>query len=283
VQPAYWGPCRGDCQQTRRILVGLEDRPQSRVVGREGAPEHSRALWPAGIGLAIGRAVAAKAIARAQSDGSDARWTRTVPTGPGIGVGTTPVEPLAGTWRTGNLTSGSQIRPGPPPAFGSPQFQRELEAVKRLATSLTPLERAPAPFWIEKGIAPIWEPAHAVMARAKVSPARAARISALMATSAADGVISVWDVKYLHWSIRPTQADPTIPTLIPVPNYPAYSSGFSAWVGALTEVMADAFPEQSGSAPSPIPVGPESTSEGRRSYEVGPLVLITMEAGKRQV
>lgn len=194
-------------------------------------------------GLAIGRAVAAKAIARAQSDGSDAKWTGTVPTGPGLWVGTNPVEPLAGTWRTWNLTSGSQIRPGPPPVFGSPEFQRELEEVKRLATTLTPLERVQAQFWIQNGIAPIWETAHALMTREKASPARAARISALMATSAADGAISVWDVKYVHWSIRPSQADPTIPLLIPVPNYPSYSSGFSAVVGALTEAMAYVFPQ----------------------------------------
>jgi membrane-associated phospholipid phosphatase len=195
-------------------------------------------------GLRLGRAVAAKAIARAQSDGGDAKWTGSVPTGPGLWVGTNPVEPLAGAWRTWNLTSGSQIRPGPPPAFGSPEFLRELEEVKRVATLLTPIERAQAQFWITNGWVPIWETAHALMAREKVSPARAARISALMATSAADGVISVWDVKYVHWSIRPSQADPTIQTLIPVPSYPAYSSGFSAITGGLTEVMAYAFPQE---------------------------------------
>jgi hypothetical protein len=195
-------------------------------------------------GLAIGRAVAAKAIARAQSDGSDAVWTGTVPTGPGLWVGTNPGDPLAGTWRTWNLTSGSQIRPGPPPAFGSPEFKAQLEELKRITTSLTPFERSLAQFWITNGIAPIWETAHALMVREKVSPARAARITALMATSGADGAISVWDVKYVHWSIRPVQADPTIPTLVPTPNYPSYSSGFSAGVGGLTEAMAYAFPQE---------------------------------------
>ena len=47
-------------------------------------------------GFALGQAVAQKALARAATDGSDAKWTGTVPTGPGIWVGKDPLEPLHG-------------------------------------------------------------------------------------------------------------------------------------------------------------------------------------------
>jgi hypothetical protein len=196
-------------------------------------------------GLALGRAVAAKVIARAQADGSDAKWTGTVPTGPGYWVGTNPVEPLAGTWKTWILASGSQFRPGPPPAFDSPEFKAQLAEVKRLATTLSPAERTLDLFWVQNGpYVPLYETAYSLMARSNVSPARTARITALMATTAYDAFIAVWDAKFVYWTIRPTQVDPTIPTLLPVPNYPAFSSGFTAVSAALTDTIGYFFPEE---------------------------------------
>src|SRR3954447_7477675 len=41
-------------------------------------------------GLELGRAVAARVIERAKSDGTDAQWTGTVPTGPGLWQGDAP-------------------------------------------------------------------------------------------------------------------------------------------------------------------------------------------------
>jgi len=78
----------------------------------------------------LGHVVAAKVIAWADQDGSQAVWTGTVPTGPGLWNGTNPVEPLMGTWKTWVLSSASQLRPGPPPAYDSPQRQAELNEVK---------------------------------------------------------------------------------------------------------------------------------------------------------
>jgi membrane-associated phospholipid phosphatase len=98
-------------------------------------------------GMALGKAVAAKAIARAAADGSDAKFTGTIPTGPGIWNGTNPLEPLAGTWKPWLMTSGSQFRPGPPLAFGSPEYEAQLAEVKRINASVSPTERADAVFW----------------------------------------------------------------------------------------------------------------------------------------
>jgi membrane-associated phospholipid phosphatase len=81
-------------------------------------------------GMEIGRRVAELVIARAQTDGSDAVFTGTIPTGPGSWRGTNPVEPLGGTWRTWVIASGSEFRPTPPPAFDSAQKAQELSEVK---------------------------------------------------------------------------------------------------------------------------------------------------------
>jgi membrane-associated phospholipid phosphatase len=78
---------------------------------------HSRVLagvsFPSDVeaGLALGRAVAAKVIERAKADGSDAQWTGTVPTGPGIWTGDQPSVPLMGTWKTRSRPSRERCRP----------------------------------------------------------------------------------------------------------------------------------------------------------------------------
>ena len=81
-------------------------------------------------GLELGRAVAALVIARARNDGSDAVFTGRFPLDRVTGKEPTRSEPLAGTWRTWVLTSGSELRPAPPPACGSEQFLKELAEVR---------------------------------------------------------------------------------------------------------------------------------------------------------
>src|SRR5207248_4650836 len=81
-------------------------------------------------GLELGRAVGALVIERAKGDGFDKKWDGTVPTGPGLWNGTNPLFPLAGTWKTWVLAAGDQLRPGPPPAYDSPQRAAELDEVK---------------------------------------------------------------------------------------------------------------------------------------------------------
>src|SRR5205085_1253509 len=81
-------------------------------------------------GFDLGRAVAAKAVERGKSDGSDAPWTGSVPSEVGKWNGTTPITPLAGTWKTWVLKSGNEFRPGPPPAYDSAQEKAELADVE---------------------------------------------------------------------------------------------------------------------------------------------------------
>jgi len=197
-------------------------------------------------GLALGKAVAEKAIARAQSDGSDTKWTGTVPTGPGYWIGTNPVEPLAGTWKTWILSSNNQIRPGPPPAFGSPEFQADLDELKQITANPTLWERTLAQFWATNGANPLWETVNFLIARNRLSTPRAARVAALLATALMDATTAEWEAKYIYWRIRPSQADPTIVPLVALPNYPSYPSGLSGGGGVMTEVLAYFFPQEAG-------------------------------------
>jgi membrane-associated phospholipid phosphatase len=222
---------------------GMEkDDCQSRLMAGTNYPSDISA------GLTLGTMVGQKAVSRAASDGSTAVYTGTVPTGPGFWQGTNPVEPLAGTWKTWILTSGSQLRPGPPPTFGSAQFQTELAEVKSVSSNATPTQRAIALFWAD-GAGTVTPPGHwfqiasTLIARDNLNTPRAARILGLLGATVEDAAISCWDCKFTYWFIRPNQADPSIVTIVPTPNFPSYTSGHSTFSGASSEVLAHFFPK----------------------------------------
>ncbi len=81
-------------------------------------------------GLDLGRRVGEQVIAQAMTDGSDAVWTGSMPTGPCIWVGTNPGNVTAANWRPLLLTSPSQFRPAPPPTCDSPQMVAETAEVR---------------------------------------------------------------------------------------------------------------------------------------------------------
>jgi membrane-associated phospholipid phosphatase len=196
-------------------------------------------------GLALGTQVAEKANARAAADGSDAKFTGTIPTGPGFWLlppGATPVEPLMGSWKPWLLTSGSQFRPGPPPKFGSPEFLADLAEVKRINASVTPRERALATFWAQNAVNGFLDAAYALFTRENASTPVAARVLATLSASQVDALIGSHDAKYTYWQIRPAQADPTIVPVVTDPAHPSYTSNGAALWGVAGEVLAYFYP-----------------------------------------
>src|SRR6266581_1857000 len=158
-------------------------------------------------GFTLGQAVAQKALARAATDGSDAKWTGTVPTGPGMWVGKDPMEPLMGTWKPWLMTRGDQFRPEPPPALDSAAFQEELALLKRINSSPTPSHRAIATNFTVKGLDFIWEPGYALVRRERLSVPREVRLLAPLAVVQWDAYIASHDAKYMapipsSWRLR---------------------------------------------------------------------------------
>jgi membrane-associated phospholipid phosphatase len=200
-------------------------------------------------GFALGQAVAQKALARAATDGSDATWTGTVPTGPGLWVGQEPLEPLMGTWKPWLMTRGDQFRPEPPPAVGSAAFQEELALLKRINTNPTPSQRAIATTFATKFFDLIWEPAYALVRRERLSVPREVRLLAPFAALQVDTYIAAHDAKYtaplpISWRPRPNMVDPTIVPLIPQPNHPAYVSNGAIIASAVAALIGALFPQE---------------------------------------
>jgi membrane-associated phospholipid phosphatase len=194
-------------------------------------------------GLALGRAVAAKVIERANADGSDAEWTGTVPTGPGLWSGEFLAVPLMGTWKTWVLTSGDQLRLDAPPAFDSPEMLAQVDAVKNF-TRTVPSTMA-AMYWQSDESSFTffeWANRHIFEQKLDDNAPRAARVYALMTVAAYDAFVACFDTKYTYWLARPAQMDAAITTLFPTPPHPSYPSAHACNSGATAYVLAHLFP-----------------------------------------
>jgi membrane-associated phospholipid phosphatase len=209
-------------------------------------------------GFSAGEEIGRAMVARAASDGADAVWAGTpppvglgswVPTPPGLVY--PPVEPLAGTWRAWNLSSGSQFRPPPPPAFGSPEFLAETQQVYTVSRSLTAEQKRIADQWAD-GAGTVTPPGHwnvialDLVREAGWGTGKSARIFAALNTAQADAFIAAWDAKYAYWSVRPITAiraviDPTWFSYIATPPFPSYVSGHSTTSGAASTVLGAFF------------------------------------------
>jgi len=205
-------------------------------------------------GDSLGRTVAQDVINRAKNDGSNAQWNGTVPTGPGKWASTaSPAQlPLMPNW--GNVTpwllnSSDVIMPLSPPAFGSAQFNASLQEVKQIANNRTAEQLQIAQFW-DDGAGTSTPPGHwnqiacDLIESYHLNELRSARALALMNTASMDAGICCWKAKYDYWYLRPIQADRTIKTVFPTPNFPSYTSGHSDFSAAAGGVLSYIFPKE---------------------------------------
>jgi hypothetical protein len=199
-------------------------------------------------GEAIGRAIGMQVIELARTDGFDAVWTGTVPTGPGFWSSDfdpprPPLLPLLGQMRPFFLESGDQFRPGPPPAFGSAAYLAALAEIRHFSDHRTADQLRIAQFWAMPTVAAFWnEEATRLVARDRLDEQRAARVLALMHTATMDANIACHDAKYTYWLIRPYRADPGITTPIPMPPHPSYPSNHACVSGTSAYVLGRLFP-----------------------------------------
>lgn len=202
-------------------------------------------------GWAIGRAVAARAIALAQTDGSAVAWDGRMPDGTQYWRPTPPryidppFDPLAGTWRPWVLQHADELRIGPPPAMTSARFQEDLAELRRLNTTRTPQQADIARYWATDPPSLRWSMfLESEIASHGLGPMHAARAHALLSIAMYDAFLACWDSKYYYWLLRPVTADSTVKTVFSTPPFPSYPSGHSTQSAAAAEVMAYLFPER---------------------------------------
>src|SRR5258705_9716138 len=224
------------------------------VTVQRGAGSHG-AQQAFARGEAIGRAVGATIVTRAQTDGWATPFTGTIPVGPEFwhSEATPPsvaCGPLAGV-RPWFLTSGSQFRSAPPPAFGSQAFQTALAEIRVISDTRTHAQDSTATFWAQGVGTPtpagFWlQVATDGITQHGLSERRATHLYALLSATMADAGVGCWDTKETYWLIRPWQADPAITVVAAVgkPNHPSYGSGPSCISSSAGAVLSRFFPEQ---------------------------------------
>lgn len=200
-------------------------------------------------GEAIGRAVGAAVNALAAAD----NYLVVAPGAPLVGPGywvssASPIVRSLHGVRPFFLTSASQLRPPPPPAFGSPAFVAALAEVRTISGTRTPDQLAIAQYW-NTGVAPFTAGALNIIIDDLIdqyhrSEREATRILAYANAAAFDAQIACFDAKFAYWFIRPSQADPAITLPIGLPNHPSYPSAHSCITSALMTVVAHAMPAE---------------------------------------
>jgi membrane-associated phospholipid phosphatase len=210
-------------------------------------------------GEAIGRAVGAAIVTRARGDHFNDPFTLVIPfVGPGYWTSNTVPPTIAGgtlpTTTPWFLTSASQFRPGPPPAFGGTDFNDALDVIRDISDTRTAEQTAIAAFWALNAGTPTasgfwlsvptdsgWVTQHAMSER------EVTHMYALMSATMMDATIGCWDAKMFYWLVRPWKADPLIITTAAVgkPNHPSYPSGHSCVSSSGASVLSTFFPEHS--------------------------------------
>jgi membrane-associated phospholipid phosphatase len=197
-------------------------------------------------GRAIGRKAAALAIGRSKTDGFAAKWTGTVPEGPGKWRGSDPIAPLAGSWRPWVLVRGDEFRPALPPSIDSAHVRDALAELKALKRTPATIHRAV--YWELFGGARAYALWNEIVRMklleygATFDAQSSARALAVLNIAYFDAIIACFDAKYIYWYIRPSQLDPELKTVFPPPNHPSYPAAHGCLSAAAAAVLADIFP-----------------------------------------
>lgn len=202
-------------------------------------------------GVAVGRAIGDAMVTRLTNDNFTRPWVAPNPLPSGAGIWTPAALPPAGgtlgqatPWF---LTSNSQFRSAPPPAYLSPAFNTDLAVVVSTTTNLTPAQLAIALGWAygANTMTPggHWdELAAEYIAAAGMDEAQATEVFAMMNAAVYDALIACFEAKYFYWTLRPHQADPAVVRAFTVPNYPSYPSGHQSLSASAARVLAHYFP-----------------------------------------
>lgn len=157
-----------------------------------------------------------------------------------------------GAWATWVLASGSALRPPPPPSSASHEAREEIASIIRLQADADRVGRAGIQEWGASPTAPwtreavdLLEWYWALLPDVRVaSPARSARIMALLHVAMYDALVATWDAKYTYNRAAPYLADSRVRALDRKAELPSYPSEHAAAAAAAAEVLAFAFPQE---------------------------------------
>ena len=120
--------------------------------------------------------------------------------------------------------------------------------MRTIAQNRTPQQVASALFWASAGgtnSTPFGYYAGLAadyIEEAGLNERAATHVFALMHAAQFNAQLTCFETKYHYFVIRPSQAEPLISLALPLPNYPAYPSGFACLTSASARVLQHFFP-----------------------------------------
>jgi hypothetical protein len=216
-------------------------------------------------GVALGKEAAEGVIALRANDGTGAQESYRHYTKAGVYVPTViPLFSTFGASTTWVMTSGSQFRPGPPPALDSETWTRDVNEIRELggrdSTVRTPEQTTIGRFWFLVGPR-TWNPIVRQAAIAKnMDVVDCARLFALTSIAGNDAIVAVFDAKYQYNFWRPitairnaditlnaaTQRDKSWLPLGDTPMHPEYPCAHCITSAAISTVLRNVVGEEFG-------------------------------------
>src|SRR5262249_47252253 len=153
-----------------------------------------------------------------------------------------PMEPLAGSWHTWVLITGSELRPGPPPDAAA--TRAELDQLQTLTAQRDANALGEIAFWDTGAPSYRWnELAMTEALKHNLNSNFGTRALALMHVALSDAIVATWDAKFAYQRPRPSIADPFLAAALPVSASPSYPSEHAATAAAASAVLAYLFPD----------------------------------------
>ncbi|GIW38209.1 MAG: PA-phosphatase [Meiothermus sp.] len=203
----------------------------------------------------IGRQIGLQVVAWGRRDGAARQVIPTYPA-PAPGVWVLPLGRPAAEPGWGNVTPIGVIpaelaRSSPPPAWSSPEFERERTLFWAEQQKLDDYGRQIAEKWAgDPGTvtpAGLWqEAAVEILRKREYQAADAVAILAALNVAMHNSFIACWRDKFIYYTARPDQwvatFDKSWRPYLPTPRFPAYPSGHSSVSGAAATILTAFFP-----------------------------------------
>lgn len=157
-----------------------------------------------------------------------------------------PAESVAAAWPTWTLSRADALRPAAPPADGSPQQMQELdEIVARQGSTSAATDSLirfhdgdPTGLWTRTAVDRLglyWT----ILPDVRIAtPARSARMMALLHVAMYDAVVAAWDAKYAFKRRSPAEASDRVRARVSTGGIPSYPSEHAAVAAAAYEILA---------------------------------------------
>ena len=163
-----------------------------------------------------------------------------------------PVEQGAPRWRTWYLRRPDEVRPAPPPGYGSAEYVAQVREVLEVARALTDAQKKIANDWdLDVGTATppgVWNRyAMKTVREQGFDIGATTRLLAEMNLAMFDALVACWTAKLTWWTERPVteireRFDPSFLPYVATPSFPGYVSGHASTSGAAAYILGARIP-----------------------------------------